>query len=379
MTMKVIYFDNAATSHYKPMCVKWAFFNSLINSANPGRSGHKLSLKNAMEVYKTREVVANHFGGIEPENVVFTKNCTEALNIVIQGICNKKNGNVIASCFEHNSVLRPLHELERQNKITLTIIYPKNKRYITEQDVLEHLKNDTFLVAVGSISNVTGYKNSYEKIAELCRKKSILYLLDNAQGVGHIKIDMKKLNIDYLTFSGHKGFLTPQGIGALCINCKEKPSPLLFGGTGTESDNLLQPLTPPEAYESGTIATNLICSLSAGIKYVEKNINQNNQKIYNLTKYLIENLQKIKGVTLYSEPNVSGVVGFNVDGFDSVEITDYLDEKYNIATRGGLHCAPLTHRYLGTLKSGIVRVSLCFKNTKKQIDKLLCAIKEKIN
>ena len=375
--MKLVYFDNAATSNFKPLSVKLAFLKSLLQSANPGRSGHKLSIKKALSIYKTRETVANYFGKIEPENVIFTKNCTEALNIVIQGLAKKYRGNVIASCFEHNSVLRPLHELERQNKISLTIIKPKNKKFITEQDVFDNLKSDTFLVCVGSVSNVTGYKNSFEKIGELCHKKSIFYLLDNSQGVGHLKIDMKKCNIDFLTFSGHKGFLTPQGIGVLCINSKIIPSPIIFGGTGTESDNLFQPLTPPESFESGTLATSLICSLNAGIKYVDKNFDKNNQKLYNLTKYLIENLKQNKDIILYSEPNFSGVVGFNVKGFDSVEISDYLDEKYNIATRGGLHCAPLTHKFLGTTKSGIVRASLSFKNKKNEIDRLVKAILQK--
>ncbi len=374
--MKVLYFDNAATSHYKPKIVLKTFKKTLKQSANPGRSGHKLSIKNAYDVWQSRETVARYFGEIEPENVIFTKNCTEALNIVLFGTVIQ-GGNVVCSCFEHNSVLRPLHKLQEEGKITLTIVYPKKNNIITKKDIEAHLNNKTYLVCVNSLSNVTGNRNDIFEIAKLCYTKNILYLCDNAQGAGHINIDMKKHNISYLTFAGHKGFLTPQGIGGLCINSKIIPTPLMNGGTGTESNNLMQPITLPESLESGTLATPLITSLQAGIHYVTKNNFKHNKKIKTLTEYLYKNLKNIRGIRIYSNSNFeSGIIAFNYKDFDSVEITEYLDQKYNIATRGGLHCAPLTHKHLGTLEKGIVRISLSFRNTKKQLNTLIEAIKK---
>ena len=374
--MRLIYLDNAATSHYKPFNVKYAFYKALKKSSNPGRSGHKLSLQNSLFVWKTREKIAKHFGDIKPENVIFTKNCTEALNIALQGIIKKKSGNVIASTFEHNSILRPLHELEKQGAITLTIITPENKKFITKKDVEKSLKKDTFLVCINSISNVTGNKNDIEEIGELCFKQKILFLVDNAQGVGHIKINMKTSHINFLAFSGHKGFLTPQGIGALCINSSLLPVPIMYGGTGTESESLFQPSLPPESLESGTLATPLIYSLFAGITYIEKHFDKHKKKVKEKTEYLISLLKQIKEITLYTHSTISGVVSFNVKDFDSVQVSDYLNNSYNIAVRGGLHCAPLTHKYFGTLNSGIVRVSLSFKTSKKDLDVLVKAIKE---
>lgn len=373
---KIIYFDNAATSNFKPKSVIKSFIKALKQSANPGRSGHKLSINNAYEVWKTREIVSKHFGNIEPENIIFTKNCTEALNIAILGTV-KKGGNVIASCFEHNSVLRPLSELANKGEITLNIVYPENKRFITKEDVEKVINKNTYLVCINSISNVTGNKNEIEKIGLLCKKHNILFLVDNAQGSGHIKINMKKNNINFLTFAGHKGFLSPQGIGGLCINSNQLPAPIVFGGTGTESTNLHQPLNLPERLESGTLATQNIISLKNGIEYIEKHFDKNKVKTENLTKYLYENLTNLKNVSFYYKPNFeSGIISFNVKNSDSVEIANYLDEKYNIAVRGGIHCAPLTHKFFNTTNQGMIRVSLNFKNTKKEINILIKALEK---
>ena len=188
---------------------------------------------------------------------------------------------------------------------------------------------------------------------------------------------MKKCNINYLTFAGHKGFLSPQGIGGLCINSKQLPTPIVFGGTGTESTNLFQPINLPERLESGTLATQNITSLKNGIDYIEKHFNKNKEKTEKLTKYLYENLKSLKNICLYYKPNFeSGIISFNVKDSDSVEIANYLDEKYNIAVRGGLHCAPLTHKFFNTTNQGMVRVSLNFKNTKREIDFLIKALKK---
>ena len=372
--MKIIYFDNAATSHYKPRCVIKAFLKAVRISANPGRSGHKLSLKNANIVYKTREIIAKHFGNIDNSNVIFTKNCTEALNFAILGLC--KSGNVISTVLEHNSVLRPLYYLQSLGKITLTLATPKNKKFITKDDILPLIQKDTKLICVGAFSNVTGNQNDITSIGHLCREKNILFLVDDAQGVGHAKVDMKKQNINYLTFSGHKGFLTPQGIGALCVNNSPPLSPTLLGGTGTDSISLKQPKYLPEGLESGTLATTLISSLYSGIKYVEKHFIKHSKRVEKLTEYLIEQLSLIEGIKIYTTHTKTGVVGFNYKDIESEQLSDYLDKNYNIATRAGLHCAGQAHKFFGTVNQGIVRVSLCFKNKKSEIKKLIKAIRK---
>ena len=370
--MKTIYFDNAATSHYKPKCVQRALIKALKNSANPGRSGHKLSLINAIEIFNARQVVAKHFGMKNAEGVIFTKNCTEAINIALLGLARNKC-HVICSQFDHNAILRPLNELKMQNKIELSFVSGKNK--ITKNDIEKALKPNTKLVCIGAMSNVTGYENDIEEIGLLCHEKGILLLVDDAQGAGHTKIDMTKSHIDYLAFSGHKGFLAPQGIGALCINTPIPPCPTICGGTGTDSYSLNQPMYLPESLESGTLATPLILSLKAGIEYVERHFDKSNKKLQALTLYLHNKLKNIKGIKIYSWPeNKVGIASFNINGFDSAKVCDYLDSKYNIATRGGLHCAPLTHEYYHTLKEGMVRVSMSSKNTKRQINRLIYAL-----
>ena len=374
MNKKIIYFDNAATSHYKPKKVLKTLFKSLKNSANAGRSGHKLSIYNSVKIWETRETLAKYFGGIEPENIIFTKNCTEALNIVIQGTL-QKGKNVVCSCFEHNSILRPLNELANKELITLTIVTPKNNKFITVSDIEEKISSNTYLVCVNSISNVTGNQNDIFNIAKLCSKKNILFLVDNAQGCGHVDINIKTHNISFLTFAGHKGFLAPQSIGGLCINSKVIPKPIIFGGTGSESINMLQPTALPERLESGTLSTPDILALNTGVLFIRKNFYKHSKKVYLLTEYLFNKLKSKKGIKIYSKPNfISGIISFNYKNYDSVEISEYLDKKYNIATRSGLHCAPLTHKFYNTTQKGMVRISLCFKNTKKQINLLIKAI-----
>lgn len=356
-----------------------SFLKAISHSANSGRSGHKLSTQNALMIWKTREYIAKEVGDIEPENVVFTKNCTEGLNIVLKGLPYEKR-NVLYSCFEHNSVARVLHEMERAEKLTLTMITPQNNKFITAEDVKKNLKDDTFLVCVNSISNVSGNKNDIEGIGNFCHKNGVLFLCDHAQGAGHIRVDMKKSNINYLCFSGQKGFFTPQGIGCLCINSDTLPTPLMFGGTGTESNNLYQPKTSPECFESGTLPAPLIASLKSGVEYISKDFDKIVKKTEELTRYLYDELSKFDEIKIYTaKESVYGVVSFNIEDVPSIEVCDFLDKNYNIATRGGLHCAPLAHRFFGTLESGMVRVSLCHKNTFRELKKFIEAIRDFID
>lgn len=372
----MIYFDNAATSRFKPLGVKIALLKSLKKySANPGRSGHSLSILSATEILKARIKLRTLFNLKTEDDIIFTHNCTAALNLAILGSV-KNGGHVIASCLEHNSVLRPLHELQNKGLITLTIISPANKINITAEDVKNALKENTYMVCVCHVSNTLGNANDIYNIGKLCNENKLLYLCDAAQSAGHVDIDMQFNNINFLTFAGHKGLFAPASIGGLCLNTTTLPKPIVYGGTGTNSIELLQPTILPEKYESGTLAVTQILGLSAGVSYVINNFEKFAKKTAQLTQYLIEQLIVIPKIKLYTNRNSSyGVVMFNVSHLDSVELSTLLDQKYKIATRGGLHCAPLAHMFLGTTKNGALRVSLNHKNSKRQINKLIKIIK----
>ncbi len=372
----MIYFDNSATSYHKPFCVIKAV-NKFIRAANPGRSGHFLSQAAAMEIIKARLTIKELVCCPSEDNIIFCQNCTEALNTAIYG-SKKTGGHIIYSCFEHNSVLRPLQNLKAEFGIETTLITPKNKIYITHTDVEKAIKSNTYLVIVNHISNVTGNKNDIKQIGELCRKKGILFLCDCAQSAGHVDIDMQKDNISMLTIAGHKGLYAPQSIGVLCLNDKVALNPLKRGGTGTNSVDANQPSNFPERLESGTLSTTLIAGLRAGTNFVIKHFDKHAEKTKMLTFYLHKKLKEIKNIKIYSSQNHPyGVVLFNLAKKDSVEVAEYLN-SHKIFVRSGLHCAPLAHEFLGTMSTGAVRVSLDFNNSKKQINKM-CYLLNLIN
>lgn len=368
----MIYFDNSATSYFKPMCVKFAV-NDALNclTANPGRSGHLPSIKAGEMVFETREIIKQFFNAQEYQ-VIFTKNCTEALNLAIFG-CLKPGDEVITSCFEHNSVLRALKQLESVGVKTLLLdcelkdFHLNLKRSITDK---------TKLVAVTAMSNVTGQSPNLIKIGQICKQNNLLLLVDGAQSSGHINIDLTKIDADMYAFAGHKGFCAITGVGGLLVKSNIKLKPLLYGGTGTESENLVQPNDMPEGLEAGTLPTIPIASLLAGVKFVATHQHEILQKENELSAYFYNKLKGIEGVTLYSTLDSKNVFSFNVKNLDSNEVADILNEKYGVCVRAGLHCAPLAHKKLGTLKTGAVRASIDFNNTKHEIDYFARAIKE---
>lgn len=375
----MIYLDNGATTNKKPLSVKIAILKSSFRkfSANPNRGGYRISSSLASKIIDIRAGLANYFNCESIENVIFTSGCTEALNLAILGT-HKRNGHVITTIYEHNSVLRPLHELKRTYNENLTILEPDKDGKISVEKFENSIVDKTYMIACIFTSNVTGYTNEIEKIGEICKKHDILFLVDCAQSAGHEKIDMQKMNIDFLSVAGHKGFYASTGIGALLVSNKAKKvlKPIKFGGTGTQSDSPVQPTDFPDGFESGTANTTGILSLGAGIKFVEKNQNKINKKIKNLSTYLVEKLKEIKNITIYpsNNPN-SGVVSFNILNFPSNEVGNFLSEKFNICIRTGLHCAPLVHKHYNTLDTGMVRISLCYFNKKRDINKLINALK----
>ena len=376
----MIYVDNSATTNIKPKSVIKAVNLALTKySANPGRAGHNLAIETAVEIASIREKVASFLGAPKPSNVVFTSGCTEALNLAILGTA-QAGGHVIATCNEHNSVLRPLFHLQQNGVIELSIVTPKNKDKITREDIEKHIKPNTYLVCTNHISNVDGMIADVDAIGEMCAENCILYLVDAAQSCGHVKINMQKSNIDMLAIAPHKGLYAPQGIGVLAFSQRAKIKPIKFGGTGTESISTTQPKTSPECYESGTVATPNIFGLGAGIDFVKENFDLINQKIEDLTTYLCYELGKIPNVICYTHPdNSHGVIGFNIEKMESEKVSQILNDKYSIYTRSGLHCAPLKHKHLETLNQGIVRISLSYFNTFSEIIQIIKAIKKIAN
>jgi len=368
----MIYFDNAATSLVKPRIVKNSVINALENyTANPGRSGHNFSLKVAEKIFKTREIVKNFFNFSE-FSLIFTKNCTEALNLAIFSIL-KKGDHVIATCYEHNSVLRPLEKLKKQG-VEVTIL---NCDLDDVHNYLEkEIKLNTKLIITTFVSNVTGEICNVKAVGEICKKYKILYLVDGAQACGHMQIDLQYLNVDMLAFAGHKGLLSLTGVGGLLVKDISNLKPYLYGGTGTESENLNQPSVMEEDFEAGTISSISILSLGAGVDYLNKNFKNILKKEQNLSKYAYNSLKKLDFLEIYSKENSQNVFSFNIKNTDSVMVANLLNEKFNIAVRSGLHCAPLVHKKLNTIETGAVRVSLDFNNNFYEIDYLVHALKE---
>lgn len=371
----MIYLDNSATTLIKPKQVVSAVNDSLLHySANPGRSGHQASIKCALEIEKTREHIAKHFGLPLPQNVIFTSNCTSALNMAIFGYLNKGD-HVITTENEHNSVLRPLEKLKKEGILEYDVAFQSSPIGIKLEDIKPLVKKNTTMIICNHISNVNGATAAIQEIGKFCKEKQILFLLDCAQSCGHEKINMQSDHINLLAFAGHKGFYAPLAIGGLLINTEKPPKPLLYGGTGTNSLELFQPSSLPERLESGTISSPLILGLNAGINFVEEHFDEIKYKLDDLSTYLNFELNKLE-FSVYTQPeNANGVIAFNIKDIDSSEVATLLNEKYGICVRGGFHCAPLKHKALGTLNQGAVRVSLSYFNTFSDVQRLIFALK----
>ena len=372
----MIYFDNAATGGRKPDEVVSAVTSALRVCANPGRSGHKLSLSCANLVQVARSVLSDFFNGYGFERVVFTKNCTEALNIAILGTL-QRGDHVVVSCMEHNSVLRPLEYLRKAGIITYDICplstHPTHAGNIHPDDVAALIKPNTKMVIITTASNVTGAIPPIQDIHESL-PKDVLLLCDGAQGAGHLDLDMQRLHIDLLTVAGHKGMHGIQGSGALLFSPRVNPTPLLYGGTGSISFSLDMPDFYPDALEAGTLAYPAIISLLEGARHLTAYGKRIRARVHMLTKILCSSLQKLPNYKLYSVPNPCGIVAFAHHKYPSDQIADILSNHYNIALRGGLHCAPLMHEALCTLDSGLLRVSFSHFNSETEIAELITAL-----
>jgi len=372
-----IYFDNAATSHPKPSGVIQAVKKALTEAnANPGRSGHRAAIEAARVVLDCREHLADLLGAGDPMRITHCFNCTDALNLAIKGSLHVGD-HVIATCLEHNSVLRVLYGLATRGRITLTLVPPRPDGFVDPEDVHDALTPATALIVCTHASNVTGAIQPVAAIGQVARAAGVRYLIDGAQALGGMPVDVKALGCDLYAFPGHKSLLGPQGTGGLYIGPDIRLNPLREGGTGTDSHNLLQPETMPERYESGTVNLPGIAGLSAGCEYVASRLSQIMMQERELTQALYDGLSAMEGIALYSPAQEAGrasIVCFNAGDLPSGQAADAL-ARQDIAVRGGLHCAPEAHRFLGTLRRGAVRASIGHANTFKEVEQFLRAVR----
>jgi len=372
-----IYFDNAATSHPKPEEVVREVARAMTETnANPGRSGHAAALAAARKVLETRERLAGLLNAPDPLRVVHCFNCTDALNLAIKGSL-RAGDHVVATWLEHNSVLRVLGTLASRERITLTLVPPRPDGFVDPRDIREALTPRTTLIVCTHASNVTGAIQPVAAVGALARERGVRFLIDGAQALGGLSVDVRALGCDLYAFPGHKSLLGPQGTGGLYIGPDIQLAPLREGGTGSGSDSLLQPRELPEGYEAGTVNLPGIAGLGAGCAYVAPRLSQIMMHERELSQALYEGLSAMPGVTLYSpaqEAARSGIVCFNVGDLSSSQAADALSMQ-GIAVRGGLHCAPLAHRFLGTLRRGAVRASVGWANTFEEAESLLRAVK----
>ena len=367
----MIYLDHAATGGTKPACVHNAVRAALAQCANPGRSGHGLSLACAERVLACRRALDDLFGGYGFERVIFTKNCTEALNLMLLGTL-KQGDHVIATCLEHNSVLRPLAFLQKQGVIEYSVA-PLNEGRLQPETVAALVRENTVAAVITAASNVTGECPDPAAFRALLPQRVLLFC-DGAQAGGHVEISMRRQGIDALALAGHKGLHAIQGIGALLCSERVSPRPLLFGGTGSDSANADMPAFYPDRLESGTLPFPAICSLLEGALLVSLHRAEYGKTLTRLTGALLNGLRALPAYEVFSAPNPCGIVSFSHRSIASEELAELLFERFSIAVRGGLHCAPLVHKALGSFPHGLVRASFSPFQGMREVRALLSAL-----
>lgn len=376
----MIYLDNAATSWPKPTEVLKAMTEVLERAGgNPGRSGHRLSIAAARVIYDTREEIARFFGISNPLRVIFTGNATYAINLALKGIL-KPGDHVVTSSMEHNSVMRPLRNLEKQG-VRLSIVPCAADGSLDVKDLEKAVSSTAKLVVVTHASNVVGTILPLAEIASMTHQAGALLLVDAAQTAGAIPIDVKAMGIDLLAFTGHKELQGPPGIGGLVIADHvdvSRVEPLIQGGTGSRSDSEEQPDDLPDKFESGTANLVGIAGLGAGLKWVtDRGIDEIRNHLKKLSQTLIDGLSVLPKVKVYGtlDPERSiTIFSFTVAGKQVSEVGLRLDEEYGVLSRVGLHCAPLAHKTIGSFPEGTVRLSPGLFTTMNDIQEAIQAI-----
>ena len=365
----MIYLDNAATSYPKPPQVIRAMAGTLEKlGANPGRGGHHLAVCAGRVVQRCREELAELTGIRQPERVIFTHSCTESLNLAISGTLHEGD-EVLCSHGEHNAVMRLLDRYAAAGQITVLVMPPDETGILQPHTLQRMISPKTALVIICHASTVTGVVQPVGRLGAVCRENGVPLLVDAAQTAGMLDVSLAALNADMVAMPGHKGLLGPHGTGVLILGEGMEPEPLMCGGTGSASESLRQPDMLPDRYESGTLNLPGIAGLLAGVKFVRAHQAEIHQYEQHLARRLRSQLEGMDRLTLLGHPDAPkmGMVSFVPKGMDVSALSDDLDRS-GVAVRGGLHCAPSIHTWLGTLQSGAVRASVGIYNTEQEID-----------
>ena len=374
----MIYFDNAATTMRKPDCVVQAVTEALCAMGNSGRGVHEGALSASRIIYDTRIALAELFGAESPERIAFTANSTQALNIAIKGVLNPGD-HVITTTLEHNSVLRPLYELEERG-VQLTILPADKAGNVRYEDFEQEIRPNTRAIVTTHGSNLTGNLLDIGRLGGIAKKYGLLYIVDASQTAGVFDIDVQQMHIDILCFTGHKGLLGPQGTGGLYVRDGVEVRPLLSGGSGVQTYLRSHPAQMPTALEAGTLNGHGIAGLGAAVRHIlDTGMETIRQKEQALMWEFYTQVRQIPGITVYgdfSTQNRCPIVTLNVRDYDSGEVSDALASEYGIATRPGAHCAPLMHKALGTVEQGAVRFSFSHYNTEEEINFAVSALRE---
>lgn len=374
----MIYLDNAATTMQKPDCVVQAVTRALCSMGNADRGGHDASLDASRMIFETRLRLAELFHAENPARIAFTMNATESLNMAIKGIL-QTGDHVITTELEHNSVLRPLYEMEEKG-VELTFIKSDRQGRICYEDFEKNIRPNTKAVICTHGSNLTGNVLDIGRIGKIVRKNHLMFVVDASQTAGVFPIDVQEMNIDILCFTGHKGLLGPQGTGGIYVREGAEVQPLLSGGSGVQTYNKKHPEQMPTALEAGTLNAHGLAGLHAAVGYLQATgLETIRQKEQNLMWEFYEKVCEIPGVTVYgdfSSKERCAIVTLNIRDYDSSEVSDALYTEYGISTRSGGHCAPLMHQALGTVEQGAVRFSFSHFNTGEEVKAAAEAIAE---
>ena len=374
----MIYLDNAATTLHKPPEVAEAVKQAILTAGNAARGAHCVSLAASRTVFETRQKLAQLFSCPRKDHVVFTMNSTEALNIAIYGLLSPGD-HVISTDLEHNSVLRPLYDLQTRG-VFVDFVPADRLGNVRYEDFEALFRENTKAIVCTHASNLTGNVLDIVRISEIAHAHGALLIVDASQSAGVIPIDMQKMDIDVLCFTGHKGLMGPQGTGGLCIRPGIEIRPLLRGGTGVHSYDKNQPQAYPTRLEAGTLNSHGLAGLDAALDFL---LAKSVEKIYARERLLMrrfyEAVRDIPGVMVYgdfSQDEHAAIVALNIRDYDSSEVSDALFTDYGIATRPGAHCAPRMHEALGTVKQGAVRFSFSYFNTEAEVDTAIRAVRE---
>ena len=374
----MIYLDNAATTMHKPQEVIDAVVQAMSSMGNAGRGANEASLSAARVIYDTRDQLCRFLGAENPKQIAFTANSTESLNIAIKGLLNPGD-HVITTMLEHNSVLRPLYEMQEKG-VKLTIVKSNPKGTLDIRDIEDAITPETKMIICTNGSNLTGNYIPLQPIGDMAKEHGVLFVVDASQTAGIFPIDVQKMHIDVLCFTGHKGLLGPQGTGGIYVREGLEVRPLKVGGSGVQTYNKKHPVQMPTALEAGTLNGHGIAGLHAAMDYLERTgVDAIRAREQELMWRFYNGVKDVPGVTIYGDFDTKercAIVTLNIGDYDSAEVSDELLSEYGISTRPGGHCAPLMHEALGTVEQGAVRFSFSHYNTDEEVDTAIRAIHE---